>query len=436
MRMYDIILKKRLNGELTLEEIKFWIEGCTSGAVPDYQSSALLMAICINGLSEQETTSLTTAMAESGEMVDLSSLGQVMVDKHSTGGVGDKTTLVLAPLAASAGVPVVKMSGRGLGHTGGTIDKLESIPGFKVDLGPEELFNQVKKIGAAVASQTANTAPADKKLYSLRDVTATVDNISLIASSIMSKKIASGAGAIVLDVKYGSGAFMKNLEEARKLACTMVQIGNNAGRKTSALITGMDQPLGYTVGNVLEVRESIETLQNKGPADLTEVCLALGSQMLVLGGVSENTGEAENKLKKMLSSGKAADKFKEMVQMQGGNANIADNPGEELPCAANMQQIYSPASGYIFKIDALLIGKTAMLLGAGRQVKEDSIDPGAGVVLYKKAGSRIQKGEPLAELHFNGPGESLEEARENMTRAVEINEHPPELSPLIMHKIL
>lgn len=398
--MYDVIMKKRQGGSLTREEIDFFVSGYVAGDIKDYQVSALLMAVFFRGLDREETADLTLAMAGSGDQADLSGIPGVKVDKHSTGGVGDKTTLVLAPLVAAAGVPVAKMSGRGLGHTGGTIDKLESIPGFSVNIAPGDFIRQVGEIGVAVVAQTGNLVPADKKLYSLRDVTATVDCVPLIASSVMSKKIASGADAIVLDVKAGSGAFMRNGREAGDLARTMVEIGKLTGRKTVALITDMDQPLGYTVGNALEVREAIDTLQGRGPADLVELCLALGGEMLLLGGKAASSEEAERILRELLANGAAVGKFKQMVAAQGGDPGVADDMGM-LPRAARQREVTAAAGGYVVSINAEMVGRAAMLLGAGRVSKESPIDLAAGIVLFKKVGDRVAAGEPLATMHYS-----------------------------------
>jgi len=433
VRMYEIILKKREGLELSRAEIEFWIEGCVSGAVPDYQTTALLMAIFFRGLSPGETSDLTMAMLGSGETIDLSGIPGVKVDKHSTGGVGDKTTLVLGPLVASAGVPVAKMSGRGLGHTGGTIDKLESIPGFRVESGHAGFIRQVRATGLAVAAQTGNLVPADKKLYALRDVTATVDNLSLIAASVMSKKLASGADAIVLDVKAGRGAFMKSPAGALDLARAMVDIGNGLGRRTVALITAMDQPLGLAVGNALEVEESIATLRGGGPADLREICLALGAEMLVLAGRAGSAGEARGILAQNLDSGRALNKFREMITAQGGDPAVLDNPGL-LPAASRREVVTSPGGGFVTGLDALKIGLAAMSLGAGRETKESAIDLSAGVVLHKKTGDPVSAGDPLATLHHNGP-KGLPGAAQLVREAFEISGSHPDPTPLIISKL-
>lgn len=400
MRTVDIIHKKRDGGELTKEELNFLIEGYTKGDIPDYQMSAWAMAVFFNGMTARETADLTMAMARSGDRVDLSSIPGVKVDKHSTGGVGDTTTLILAPLVSAAGIPVAKMSGRGLGHTGGTIDKLEAIPGFEVERSKEQFLNQVKEIGLAVVGQSGNMTPADKKLYALRDVTATVESIPLIASSIMSKKIASGADAIVLDVKTGRGAFMKSMEDSIRLAQAMVDIGTEVGRETVALITNMDEPLGPSIGNALEVREAIETLKGRGPAELTELCLELAAHMVLLGGKAQDETEAKQLVSKLLSNGEALGKLKRFIAAQGGDARVADEP-ERLPEAAYRVLVPSPARGSVAAIDAEELGVTAMLLGAGRATKEDPIDLAVGIKLFKRVGDTVEAREPLAELYLN-----------------------------------
>ncbi len=397
MRMYDIIKKKRDGGELTKEELQFFIDGYVDGSIPDYQASALCMAIFYKGMTEEETATLTLAMANSGDTVDLSLFGDKTVDKHSTGGVGDKTTLVVAPIVSSLGCIIAKMSGRGLGHTGGTVDKLESIEGFNTALSPDEFFNQAENIGIAVVGQTGNLTPADKKLYALRDVTATVDSIPLIASSIMAKKIAAGSHTIVLDVKYGSGAFMKTPEDAEILAREMVRIGNNCGRKTSAVISNMDRPLGYNIGNALEVKEALEILNNRGANDLREVCLTLASQITALSkGISFD--EARALAEDSLISGKALLKFKEWIGTQGGNTRWIDNPAL-FPEATFSYDVKSPKSGYIEKTDAETIGIASVILGAGRETKDDTIDMSAGIILRKKNGDFVNKGDTLATLY-------------------------------------
>ncbi len=400
MRMYDIIMKKRDGQELSTEEIGYFIDGYTKGVIPDYQVSALLMAIFFQKMSKRETADLTMAMVHSGEIIDLSSIKGIKVDKHSTGGVGDTTTLVLAPIVAAAGAPVAKMSGRGLGHTGGTIDKLESFEGFSVQMTIEQFIHNVNTVKAAIGAQTADLAPADKKLYALRDVTATVDNLSLIASSIMSKKIASGADAIVLDVKMGSGAFMKDAQSAFELAQEMVDIGNNLGRATIAVITEMDQPLGYAVGNALEVKEAIDTLLGKGPEDLTEVCLTLGSHMLVLGGKAEDFEQGKQILDEVIRSGKGIQKLKEIIQAQGGNPDFVDDPSL-MPQAAIIKPVAADQDGYVKGIKADDIGIAALVLGAGRETKDSEIDLAVGVVIHKKIGDFVSKGEAIATIYAN-----------------------------------
>ncbi len=429
MRMYDIILKKRQGFELTTEEINFFVRGYTAGEIPDYQAAALLMAIFFRGLNSRETADLTLAMASSGDRVDLSGIPGCKVDKHSTGGVGDKTTLVLAPLVAAAGVPVAKMSGRGLGHTGGTVDKLESIPGFEVNLSANDFMRQVREVGVAVVAQTGNLVPADKKLYALRDVTATVDSIPLIASSVMSKKIAAGADAVVLDVKAGSGAFMRSVDEASTLARTMVAIGRQVGKRTVAVISDMDQPLGFAVGNALEVREAIETLSGQGPSDLRELCLVLGGHMLVLAGASTGVREGMDRLAGLLDRGRALDKFREMVQAQGGDPRVAEKP-DLLPEASYKEQVKAQEDGYVAAIHAERIGRAAMLLGAGRKTREDTIDPAVGVVLHKKVGNRVKAGDVLATLHINNP-ENLATARQLVAGAFTLSPSTPGVRKLI-----
>lgn len=408
MRMYDLIMKKREGGRLTRKEIDFFIGNYCKDLIPDYQVSALMMAVYFRGMDRNETADLTMAMAESGEMMDLSAIAGRKVDKHSTGGVGDKTTLVLAPMVAAAGVPVAKMSGRGLGHTGGTIDKLESFRGFSAEMTSARFFDNVREHGMAIAAQTADLAPADKKLYALRDVTATVDNISLIASSIMSKKIAGGADSIVLDVKTGSGAFMKDIDKSFDLASEMVEIGSRAGRKTIAIVTDMDQPLGFAVGNILEVEEAIETLKGRGPSDLRELCIALGSHMLVLGGVTHDMSRAEKMLLDVLSSGKALDKMKEFISAQGGDPAPCEDrslfPEAPLKC-----EVLSPSDGWVSSIAADTIGKAALVLGAGRETKDSPIDLRVGVVLHEKVGFPVKEGDPLATV-YAADGESCGDA--------------------------
>jgi pyrimidine-nucleoside phosphorylase len=409
MRMVDLIEKKRDGGTLTQDEINFIISGYVKGEIPDYQISAWAMTVFFRGMNKDEIAELTQAMVDSGEKLDLSAVGGRFVDKHSTGGVGDKTTLLVSPMVAACGVPIAKMSGRGLGHTGGTIDKLSSIPGFKVELERKEFLAQVKHTGLSVIAQTGNMVPADKLLYALRDVTATVNSIPLIASSVMSKKIAAGAQGIVLDVKYGSGAFMESLDEARRLAETMVEIGKSLGRKTVAVLSSMDQPLGRAVGNSLEVLEVLDALQGEGPDDLVELCLELGSWMLVAGQRVQDTKEARKLLQGTLLSGAAWEKFREFVVAQGGDVKALED--RKLPLASRRIPLLAQERGYIHTIDARKIGHLAMILGAGRLTKESPIDLGAGVILLKKQGDWVEPGEPVIELYTNLPDKEKEGAQ-------------------------
>jgi pyrimidine-nucleoside phosphorylase len=403
MRMYDLIMKKRDGSELTTEEINFFVEGYTKGDIPDYQVSALLMAIYFQKMNKKETADLTMAMVNSGEIIDLSAIQGVKVDKHSTGGVGDTTTLILGPIVAAAGVPVAKMSGRGLGHTGGTIDKLESFDGFSTTMSIEKFMQNVNEVKIAIGGQTADLAPADKKLYALRDVTSTVDNMSLIAGSIMSKKIASGADAIVLDIKTGSGAFMKNQDDAFELAREMVDIGTNVGRNTIGVITDMDQPLGFAIGNALEVKEAIDTLKGEGPEDLTELCLTLGAHMLVLGKKAKNAKEAREILKDIIESGKGLAKLRELVVAQGGNPDYVDKPSL-FPMPSIVEKVISNKEGYVKGIKADDIGRAALVLGAGRETKESVIDLSVGIVLHKKIGDFVKMGEAIATIYASDKG--------------------------------
>ncbi len=428
MRIYDIIKKKRDGGELTEEEIRFFIDGFTNGEIYDYQASALCMAIFFKGMTKKESAELTLAMAESGDTVDLSCFGDLTVDKHSTGGVGDKTTLIVAPIVASLGCIMAKMSGRGLGHTGGTIDKLESIEGFNTALSPEEFFEIVKKTGVAVVGQTGNLTPADKKLYALRDVTATVDSLPLIASSIMSKKLAAGAKTIVLDVKCGSGAFMKTPNDATALAEEMVRIGTDCGRNMSAVITNMDIPLGFNIGNALEVKEAIDVLNGKGPEDLKEVCLALASRIVALS-KSISSDEAEKLTKDALHSGKAFLKFKEWISSQGGNIDWIENP-DLFPVSQYEYEIKAENDGYISQMDAEKIGICAVILGAGRENKESVIDMSAGIILKKKTGDEVKKGDTIATLYTNNES-AIPQAQEKYLDAVTVSETEPEKAPLV-----
>lgn len=410
MRMVDLIIKKQEGKALTKEEIRFIIAGYTDGSIPDYQMSAWAMAVFFQDMTDEERMELTMAMAESGDQIDLSAIEGIKVDKHSTGGVGDTTTLVLAPLVASCGVPVAKMSGRGLGHTGGTLDKLESIPGFHIEIDEKEFAAIVNENKVAVIGQSGNLCPADKKLYALRDVTGTVNSLPLIASSIMCKKIAAGADAIVLDVKTGAGAFMKTEEDAKALAHAMVKIGNLAGRKTMAIISDMSQPLGVAVGNALEVEVAIETLKGNGPKDLEALCIELGSQMVYLGGKSADLAEARELVNENLRNGKALEKFKVFVASQGGNPAVVDDYSL-MPQASRQQDVLAEASGYVTEIVADDIGVAAMLLGAGRATKESTIDLAAGLKILKKVGDPVQKGEAIVTMFANkadfGPAEKL-----------------------------
>ena len=417
MRVVDLIEKKQAGLALSQEEINFLIAGYTDGTIPDYQMSALAMAIYFQGMTEEEASYLTMAMVKSGDEIDLSAIHGVKVDKHSTGGVGDTTTLVLAPLVAACGVPVAKMSGRGLGHTGGTTDKLEAIPGFSVTLSPQDFIDHVNRYKIAVVGQSGNLTPADKKLYALRDVTGTVQSIPLIASSIMSKKIAAGADAIVLDVKTGEGAFMKTLADAEALAHTMVKIGHQVGRKTLAVISDMSQPLGYMIGNALEVKEAIQTLQGQGPEDLTELCLVLGGQMLLAANRVTNLEEGKALLQEQIDSGRALEVFKTFLANQGGDTRIVDNL-DLLPQARYHIPFLAQSSGVVSQWVADEVGVAAMMLGAGRETKEDIIDPAVGIELCAKVGDPIQEGQPLAILHSNR--EDVNEVLDRLSAAVSI----------------
>ncbi|MCS7172468.1 MAG: pyrimidine-nucleoside phosphorylase [Armatimonadetes bacterium] len=397
MRPYDLIRKKRDGGELTAEELTFLVDGFVRGEVADYQVSAWLMSVYFRGMTDRETADLTLAMARSGWMLDLSGIPGPKVDKHSSGGVGDKTSLVVVPLVASCGVKVPKMSGRGLGHTGGTIDKLESIPGLRTEIPIDRFLEQVRRVGCAIVAQSEDLAPADKKMYALRDVTATVDSIPLIASSIMSKKLAAGADAIVLDVKTGSGAFMKRVEDAVRLARSMVEIGRQLGRRTVAVVSDMDQPLGRAVGNALEVREAIGALRGEGPEDLVELCLVLGTQMLLVAGHVQTEEEGRRLLRAQLHSGAGLQKLAEMVAAQGGDPAVVDDPGR-LPRASVTVEVTAAESGYVQAMDTEAIGRAAVALGAGRFRREDRIDHGVGLWVEEKVGSSVDRGQPLARL--------------------------------------
>ena len=428
MRAVDIIIKKRDHGELTREEIEFFVRGFTQGEIPDYQMAAWAMAVLLNGMTDQETTYLTQAMANSGEILDLSSAVDVVVDKHSTGGVGDKTTLTVAPLARACGLPVGKMSGRGLGFSGGTLDKMESIPGYRVDLSQEEFLHQLRQLGLVLSGQSGDLAPADGKLYALRDVTGTVPSIPLIASSVMSKKIASGAQAILLDVKTGVGAFMENLEDAKHLARLMVSIGELSGRKVTALISDMNQPLGFAVGNAIELREAIDTLRGGGPADFREHCMVVSSHMLVLGKKAANVEAARKMLEKAIENGSAFDYFRKLVAAQGGDVDYVDHP-EKLPAARYIETVPAPRGGYLKGIHAQLIGNAAVELGAGRAKKGDPVDHAVGFEVLHKVGEKLAAGQPLFVVHANDP-EKLKTAREQLLRAHTWSDEPGEPLPL------
>ncbi len=433
MRMVDIIEKKKNGQELADEEIQEMITALISGDLPDYQLSAFLMAVVFQGMNERETLTLTKAMRDSGDTMDLSKIHGIKVDKHSSGGVGDKTTLVVAPLVAALGVPVAKMSGRGLGHTGGTIDKLESIPGFQVNISEEDFIHQVNRIGFALASQTSNLAPADKKIYAMRDVTATVQQRSLIASSIMSKKLASGSDAIVLDVKCGDGAFMKDVSEARSLAETMVKIGNGAGKETVALITNMAEPLGTYVGNNLEVIEAIEALKGNGEPGFMEVVYALGAQMLLVGKIVSSKEEAYKKMKEAIEDGSAFLKFKEFVSSQGGDVSYIDDPSK-FPKAKLTLEVHSDRKGYVNKIHTEAIGETVMRLGGGRAKKDDVIDMTVGLKIQKKVGDIISEGDTIAVIYGNTK-EQLAQAEKEVLMAYEITDKNIDKIPMILDEI-
>lgn len=430
--MYDIIAKKRDGGELTPEEIKFFIDGYVGGSIPDYQASALLMAIYFKGMTERETAELTLCMARSGEMVDLSSIGGVKVDKHSTGGVGDKTTLIIAPIVASLGVRVAKMSGRGLGHTGGTVDKMESIPGMRTSLDRETFFSIVRKVGVSVIGQSGNLVPADKKLYALRDVTATIESIPLIASSIMSKKIAAGSDCILLDVKTGSGAFMKTVDDSIRLAEAMVSIGEHVGRKTVALITDMDRPLGNAIGNSLEIREVCETLKGHGPKDLTDLCIELAANMLYLAGRGELPA-CRLLAKGQIQNGAAFQKLREMVSAQGGDVSVLDD-NSKFAQAAVQHEITAVRDGFIYSMNTEECGIASVELGAGREKKEDPIDYSAGIVLQKKVGDRVKAGDPLATFYTSSEPKCAE-AERLFREAVTIGPEAPSAVPLVHARV-
>lgn len=433
MNVYELILKKRNGLALTAEEIRFLVDGYEAGDIPDYQMAAWAMAVYFQGMSPAETTALTEAMVDSGQRIDLSSIAGMKVDKHSTGGVGDTTTLVLAPLVAACGAPVAKMSGRALGHTGGTLDKLESIPGFQVNMEAERFIDSVNRLGVAIVGQTAAFAPADGKLYALRDVTATVESIPLIAASIMSKKIAAGADALVLDVKTGQGAFLPELEQSLALARTMVAIGEGARRRTVALVTDMDQPLGYAIGNSLEMKEAIETLRGEGPPDLTELALTLGAEMLVLAGVKQDVDEARQQLQNALRSGAALDKLRQLVTNQGGRADVVDNV-HLLPLAPEQGMVTASTDGFVTKVDGLQLGLVANGLGAGRRTKDDVIDHGVGLVLEKKVGDWVKKGDVLCQVYAR-TADGLEYALPRIAQAIAIGPEKPAGRPLVFARV-
>jgi pyrimidine-nucleoside phosphorylase len=433
MRAVDVISKKRDGGQLSLEEIQFFVAGVTAGTLPDYQASALLMAILLRGMTADETAQLTDAMVHSGVRVDLSAIPGVKVDKHSTGGVGDKTSLVLAPLAAACGVPVPMMSGRGLGHTGGTLDKLEAIPGFRVNLSLDEMKAALERVGCAMIGQTSEIAPADKKLYALRDVTGTVESIPLISASIMSKKIAEGIDALVLDVKTGSGAFMKTEADSRRLAESLVSIGTASGVKTEAIITRMDAPLGRAVGNALEVIECLEVLKGRGPADLIEVSLALTARMLVLARVATDLADGEDRARAAIASGAGLERFRQIVAHQGGDPRIVDDY-TRLPSAPERHIVGAPRAGFLTRLDAELVGRASVGLGAGRDRVEDSIDPGVGILLAAKPGEELAKGDPILALHYRDRGR-LDQAIALASRAIEIGDGRPAARPLIVGEV-
>ncbi|MBI3207729.1 MAG: thymidine phosphorylase [Candidatus Solibacter usitatus] len=433
MRTVDLIFRKRQGEELSPEEVVFLVNGFTRGEIPDYQMSAFLMAVCWQGMTEREVSALTDCMLESGEVIDLSGVQGVKVDKHSTGGVGDKTSLIAAPIAAAAGVVVPMISGRGLGHTGGTLDKLEAIPGFRTSLSIGEFHAQLQQLGLAFIGQSAEVTPADGKLYSLRDATATVESIALIASSIMSKKLAVGLDALVLDVKVGSGAFMKKQIDARRLAQLMVGIGRRANKRVQALITDMNQPLGYAVGNALEIMEVSQTLQNAGPVDLTRLSLELAARMIHLGRAADSIEEAREVAQTRLLDGSGYKKLKEVITAQGGNAQVLDR-FELLPNATGMREVYSPRSGYVSAVDAELIGRASQMIGAGRDLKDDAIDPAVGVILEVKVGQKVESGGVLCRIYYTGE-DRVEDAAEQVEDAFRISQQAPEERELILEVV-
>lgn len=428
MRAVDVIIRKRDKGELTRDEIRFFVNGIATGRIPDYQTASWAMAVLLNGMTPREVTDLTLAIAQSGEVLDMSDVVKIAVDKHSTGGVGDKTTLVVLPAVAACGLPVGKMSGRGLGFSGGTLDKMESIPGYRVDLSTEEFEKQLKEIGLVLCGQSKDLAPADGKLYALRDVTGTVQSIPLIASSVMSKKIAGGAHAVVLDVKVGNGAFMTNLKDAHELADLMVKIGQLAGRKVVALISDMNQPLGCAVGNALEVREAIDTLRGGGPADFREHCLHVSAHMLVLGEVTDSLTAARQMAEKSIADGSALAKFRQLVIAQGGDISYVDDP-DKLPMAALVQVVNAPRSGYLEQVQARVVGEASVALGAGRAKKGDPLDYAVGFVIHHKVGDKVKEGEPLFTV-YAGDQKKLDEAVASVLTAHTFNDFPVPSLPL------
>lgn len=433
MRAVDVIIKKREGGSLSREEIHFFVGGVTDGSLPDYQASALLMAILLRGMSPDETAWLTDAMVHSGVRVDLSGIPGVKVDKHSTGGVGDKTSLILAPVAAACGLPVPMMSGRGLGHTGGTLDKLEAIPGFRVNLSLDDMMSALERTGCAMMGQTAQIAPADKKLYALRDVTGTVESIPLISASIMSKKIAEGIDALVLDVKTGGGAFMKTQADSRRLAESLVSIGNASGVKTVALITDMESPLGRAVGNANEVAECIDALEGRGPADLMEVTLALTAQLLVLGQAANNLADAERCARAVIESGAALDRFRQIIEVQGGDPRVIDDRSK-LPHVDAVHAVRAPRDGYLTRLDAALVGRASVALGAGRDRVDDTVDHAVGIMVAAKPGDQIRRGDPILHLHYRDRSR-LDAARALAAQAIGVGDEPPPARRLIVDEV-
>ena len=433
MRAVDVIIKKRGGRALTPDEIRFVIDGATKGAIPDYQTSALLMAILLRGMTADETAALTDAMVQSGVRLDLRGIPGVKVDKHSTGGVGDKTSLIVAPVAAACGVPVPMMSGRGLGHTGGTLDKLESIPGFRVNLSLDEMRSVLARVGCVLIGQTHEIAPADRQLYALRDVTGTVESIPLISASIMSKKIAEGIDALVLDVKTGSGAFMKTEAESRRLAESLVAIGKASGVSTEAVITAMDAPLGLTVGNALEVRECLDVLKGEGPADLVTVSVELAARMLVLGAVAADRADGERQARASIASGSALDRFRQIVEAQGGDPRIIDNPAR-LPRVEQREIVRADRGGFLSRLDAELVGRASVALGAGRDRVEDAVDPAVGIVIKARPGDRVSAGDPVLELHVR-ESSRLDRALGLARQAIVIGDQAPTGTPLIVGEV-